>query len=269
MSLQFVIDDPTRNRMLSEYRDQGYIILKNIFDHHEINNIQYAWKEIYDERSRTSNKPNAPLLMAHHSYPTVARIVRHSLFIECIEIFLGGRIELIQSQLMFGMPGTQGFTPHQDNFYNQANPSDGIIAAWIAVNSADEENGGVAVFPGSHKRGLVQVHRDWLYLLSRSSDVFKSLVRQFIPAIRSQPNDSGVMERFVSALPPEGKAFTPSLEAGSVLFMHGDLIHFSSPNLTKDRARFSLLTNYVKEGTTYSSGRLTGRTPFNVYKEQI
>lgn len=262
MSLQFAFDASNHDRILEEYRDQGYIVLKNVFDAQEITNIQHAWEEIYAERSKSSNNPNTPLLMAHHHYPAVARIVRHSLLIECVEFFLGERIELIQSQLMFGMPGTQGFTPHQDNFYNRANPSDGIIAAWIAVNPADESNGGVAVFPGSHKHGLVKARRNWLYLLSRSPDVFKSLVKQFIPSIRRQPNDFCVTERFVSALLPEGQAFTPSLEAGSVLFMHGDLIHFSSPNLTKDRTRFSLLTNYVKEGTTYSSGRLTRRTSF-------
>ena len=47
--------------------------------------------------------------------------------------------------------------------------------------------------------------------------------------------------------------------------MTGDAIHFSYPNVTSDRSRHSLLTNFVKVGTAFSAGRLTGRTPFDVY----
>jgi hypothetical protein len=47
--------------------------------------------------------------------------------------------------------------------------------------------------------------------------------------------------------------------------MHGDLIHFSHPNRTRARFRHSLLANYIRVGTAFASGKLTGRVPFDIY----
>src|SRR6266481_908113 len=105
MARQFVDDETTRNRVLEQYRYRGFAILQNVFQTQETSAMQDEWKAIGDERRKAGKKPNAALLMAHHSYPAVAKIVRHNLLVRCIELFLSGRIQLIQSQLMFGMPG--------------------------------------------------------------------------------------------------------------------------------------------------------------------
>jgi ectoine hydroxylase-related dioxygenase (phytanoyl-CoA dioxygenase family) len=263
---EFLEVPQVRAEALEGYRQTGYLILTDLFEPSELAQMRSAWGQIADERRREGKKPHATLLMTHITHPEIAAIVRHPLLVKTAEAVLGGRVDLIQSQLMHGMPGSKGFSPHQDNFYNRANPRDGIVAAWMALEDVDKENGALGVFPASHHNGLADTRRDWVYLLTRSPDVAKSLLRLASPKFRTGDDDSSVIERFVYAEAPGNIEPVPvALTAGSVVFMHGDAIHLSYPNQTKDRSRKSLLTNYVKVGTQFSAGKLTGRVPFDVY----
>ncbi|HTR85437.1 MAG TPA: phytanoyl-CoA dioxygenase family protein [Reyranella sp.] len=262
----FLGSESARATALAGYRQSGYLIVDDVFSETELARMHETWKEIADGRKKAGNKPHATLLMTHLSMPSIAGIVRDKRLLHCVENVLGGKVELIQSQLMFGVPGNRGFSPHQDNFYNRPDPRDGIVAAWIALEDADEENGCLVIFPGSHHHGLMKTHRDWVYLLSRSPDVAKSLWKLLSGTGKGKPNDSGVIERYVYAEAPAGlEPMNVVMKAGSVAFMHGDLVHYSYPNRTESRFRRSFLTNYVRTGTSFASGRLTGRIPFDVY----
>jgi ectoine hydroxylase-related dioxygenase (phytanoyl-CoA dioxygenase family) len=264
---ELIIDDAqARAAALATYRAEGCLILDDVFTAPQLAKMNETWMQISEERKRDGKKPHATLLMMHGSTPEVAEIVRDQLLVACVEAVLGGKVELIQSQLMYGAPGVKGFSAHQDNFYNRASPSDGIVAVWIALEDVDQENGALAVFPGSHKGGLVEARRDWLYLLGRSPDVAKSLLRRLVPSLQKGPDDSSVIERFVHAKSDANiEPRTLAMKAGSVAFMHGDLIHYSHPNRTAGRFRHSLLANYIRVGTTYAAGKLSGRVPFDIY----
>jgi ectoine hydroxylase-related dioxygenase (phytanoyl-CoA dioxygenase family) len=264
----FLEDAQTRREALAAYADRGCVIVDEVFSPAQLAAMKDTWTGISASRRQEGRRPFATLLMMHPSTPGVANIVRDRRLVACMEGLLGAKIELIQSQLMFGAPGVKGFSAHQDNYYNRANPSDGIIAAWIALEDVDVENGALAMYPGSHKAGLVEARRDWLYLVRRSPDVVKSLLRMVAPSLTGE-NDSGVIERFVHAKAGQAAAETLEMKAGSVAFMHGDLIHFSHPNRSKARFRRSLLANYVRVGTTFASGKLTGRVPFDVYADRL
>jgi ectoine hydroxylase-related dioxygenase (phytanoyl-CoA dioxygenase family) len=262
----FLDDEQARRLILDDYRQTGLAILTDVYGPSEIALMRGTWADIGESRRQEGKKPHSTLLMTHLSNGQIASVVRNPTLVATVEGLLGGKVELIQSQLMFGQPGTKGFSPHQDNFYNRAEPKDGIIAAWIALEDVDEDNGCLACFPGSHLNGLAATRRDWMYLLSRSPDVAKSLLRLASPKTRGQPNDSGVIERYVYAeIPQDIQPVSVVLKTGSVAFMHGDLIHLSYPNRTAGRFRRSLLTNFVREGTQFKTGKLTGRIPFDVY----
>jgi phytanoyl-CoA hydroxylase len=262
----FLGDAQACSQALIEYREAGWLIVDDVFSSEQLARMRETWANIAGNRQREGKKRYATLLMMHEQASGVAEIVRDRRLVACIEAALGGRIELIQSQLMYGAPGVRGFGPHQDNYYSRANPNDGIVAAWIALEDVDVENGALAVLRGSHKDGLVEAKRDWLYLVGRSPDVLKSLLRLALPSLQKSENDSGVMERFVYAKAKAGVApQTLEMKAGAVAFMHGDLIHFSHPNRTLTRFRRSLLSNYVLIGTRYSPGKLTVRVPFELY----
>jgi ectoine hydroxylase-related dioxygenase (phytanoyl-CoA dioxygenase family) len=255
-----------REGALEGYRRTGYLVLTDLFQPSELAPMRVVWGQIADQRRREGKKPHATLLMTHVTHPEIASIVRHPLLVKTVEAVLGGKVDLIQSQLMHGIPGSKGFSPHQDNFYNRANPRDGIVAAWMALEDVDKENGALGVFPASHLNGLADTRRDWAYLLTRSPDVAKSLLRLASPKFRTGDDDSSVIERYVYAeAPSDIQPVAVALKAGSLVLMHGDAIHLSYPNQTKDRSRKSLLTNFVKVGTQFSAGKLSGRVPFDVY----
>ncbi len=122
-----------------------------------------------------------------------------------------------QSMFYFKPPGAKGQALHQDNFYLRVNPGT-CIAAWVAVDPAVRENGGLVVVPGSN-RGEV-----------------------FCP----ERADNSVSFTTEYVKPPAGLSEMPlDLQPGDTLFFNGSLIHGSSPNSSPDQFRRSFICHYV------------------------
>lgn len=123
-----------------------------------------------------------------------------------------------QSMFYFKPPGARGQAMHQDNASLRADRDGACLAAWIAVDRADGENGGLMVVPGTHTYELVCPE----------------------PA---DPNES-----FTSAgirVPEDMRIVQTEMEPGDVLFFHGALVHGSQPNRSADRFRRALIFHYV------------------------
>lgn len=137
--------------------------------------------------------------------------------------FLGEEPCAAQSMFYFKPPGARGQDMHQDDFYLRTSPGN-CIAAWVAVDHVDDENGGLRVAAGSHRLPL---------LPTRQAD----LTTYFA--------DDGVDV-------PAGMAVdAPELEPGDVLFFGGLVIHGSGPNRSRDRFRRSFICHYVGASTTH------------------
>ncbi|XP_012846062.1 PREDICTED: phytanoyl-CoA dioxygenase [Erythranthe guttata] len=109
----------------------------------------------------------------------------------------------IQSMYIFKQPGIGGeVVPHQDNSFLYTNPTT-CTGLWLALEDATILNGCLWAIPRSHKDGLV---------------------RRFIR------DETGV--HFDKPSPPyDQKDFVPIEEkAGSLVVIHGDLIHQSFEN---------------------------------------
>lgn len=123
----------------------------------------------------------------------------------------------VQTMFYFKPPGARGQALHQDNFYLKAAPST-CIAAWLAVDDCDEENGCLMVVPGSHKLPTMCLSK---------SDTTKSFTS-------------------VEVAIPDGMDVVPArMKAGDVLFFGGQIIHGSNPNISETRFRRSLIAHYV------------------------
>jgi phytanoyl-CoA hydroxylase len=71
---------------------------------------------------------------------------------------LGAEPYAVQSMLYFKPPGSRGQALHQDNFYLRAEPGT-CIAAWMALDRADENNGCMLVVPGSQHWPILCTHK--------------------------------------------------------------------------------------------------------------
>jgi ectoine hydroxylase-related dioxygenase (phytanoyl-CoA dioxygenase family) len=142
---------------------------------------------------------------------TDPRLNRH------LTLLMGQEPCLVQGMVYFKPPGSRGQAMHQDQFYLKVQPGIGM-AAWIALEGADEENGCLHVVPGSHRLPI---------LCTEQADTTRSFTDVAVPV-------------------PEGVEPVPLvMDAGDAVFFAGALIHGSPPNSTKDRFRRALTGHYI------------------------
>ncbi len=124
-----------------------------------------------------------------------------------------------QSMFYFKPPTARGQALHQDNLFLQAHPET-CLAAWIAVDDCDGENGALTVIPGSHRIQL---------LCPEEADRSESFADLTVP------------------VPEDVERVQTTMRAGDVLFFHGSLVHGSKPNTSADRFRRSLIFHYIPQ----------------------
>ncbi len=134
---------------------------------------------------------------------------------------LGEEPFAVQSMFYFKPPGARGQDLHQDNFYLRVKPGT-CMAAWVAVDDADAENGGMMCVPRTQDLDIACPEKSDPKLYFTSDHVE----------------------------PPAGKKpVMQNLKAGDVLFFNGSVIHGSTPNTSKTRFRRSFICHYVPGST--------------------
>ena len=114
-------------------------------------------------------------------------------------------------------PQARGQALHQDQFYLRVQPGT-CIAAWMALDPCDEENGCLRVVPGS---------QNWPLLCTLKADTTQSFTDVTVPIPAGTPVESVVMA------------------PGDVLFFNGQVVHGSGPNHSETRFRRSLIGHYI------------------------
>jgi ectoine hydroxylase-related dioxygenase (phytanoyl-CoA dioxygenase family) len=160
---------------------------------------------------RHADKPVGPLAMRYMLDP---RLEAH------LADLFGDEPIAAQSMFYFKPPGARGQDFHQDNFYLRVKPGT-CMAAWVAVDDCDEENGAMMVVPTTGAMDIV---------CPEASDSALFFTTEHVPI-------------------PEGQTAVPCImKAGDVLFFNGSIIHGSYPNTSKTRFRRSFICHYVPKG---------------------
>lgn len=159
-----------------------------------------------------------PRVMHPHQVNELAlRYLLDPRFGRIVEQLLGEEPLAAQSMFYFKPPGARGQALHQDNFYLRVEPGT-CMAAWVAVDRCDRENGGLEVVPGTHRMEV---------FCPEEADTSVSFTTHYVP-------------------PPPGLHPVPvDMEPGDVLFFNGSLVHGSGPNHTTDRFRRAFICHYV------------------------
>src|SRR5258708_9235071 len=123
----------------------------------------------------------------------------------CMTALLGKEPFAVQTMLYFKPPGARGQALHQDQYYLRVNPGT-CIAAWLALDNCDEENGCMRIVPNT---------QDLPILCTKTADTTQSFTDVTVPL-------------------PEGAQGEPILmNAGDVLFFNGSVVHGSYPNTSQ------------------------------------
>lgn len=220
--------------MLSEYKaffdENGYVVVKALFSAAEV----AAYREhfmrlraqgpkpgdmVADTRKLQDPLQRYPRMIHMHRWDDLSlQWVLDGRIADCLRAFLGDEPLAVQTMLYFKPAGARGQALHQDNFYLHAQPGT-CMAAWLALDPCDEENGCMRVVPGSHT---------WPVLCTTTADTEASFTDVTVP------------------LPPGVEAVPVLMEPGDVLFFNGSLVHGSYPNTSAGRFRRALIGHYIE-----------------------
>ena len=211
------------------YQENGYLVLEGIFSHDECDRLLTIFEE-------HANDDKAAILNLDRTEPDVRAVMTDRKVVDPVEALQGPVVGLM-SQVLFKAAGTryasQAWHPHQDNSYVQAEHG-AYITTNIFLADAGPENGGLYIYPGSHVYGTLP----------------------FTPTVsyRESDNPGNLVEVNAHWEPPVDLR----VSKGSVLILHGCVVHGSYPNLSeRDRPLFQI--TYIKRGYDFVSGKNANR----------
>lgn len=219
---------------LEQFQTEGYLVLKGLFkqeadelrDHfmklHAGGPIPGCFNPLPLEQSGGDILKAYPRMMHPHRIDkTSMNYMLHPKVMNVLADLYGEEPLAAQSMFYFKPPGAKGQALHQDNFYLKVEPGT-CIAAWTAIDAADEENGGLFIVPESNRLAVE---------CPQTADPNESFTKEYVPV-------------------PEGYRAVPvRMEAGDVLFFNGSVIHGSYPNKSEHRFRRAFICHYANAST--------------------
>ena len=139
-----------------------------------------------------------------------------------LENLTGQPAYAVQTMLYFKPAGSRGQALHQDQFYLKAKPGT-CMAAWMALDPCDVENGCLQAVPASG---------DFPLLCTEGADTSESFTDVTVP--------------LPDSVAPEPVVLAP----GDVFFFNGAVVHGSYPNTSSDRFRRALIGHYITGDAT-------------------
>lgn len=222
----------TPEKALADYLELGYHIEPDVFSHQECDALINAAHTLEDAQ----NQIFRPNMMPHKQHPLFLTAMKSPFIVNTISTLIAGEAMGLQSEFFYCKPGTRGFSLHQDNFYVEAKY--GVFAsAWIALTDTYQEKGGLIIYPRSHEAGAMPVKK--------------------INNIADDLQDPNANNETV-IVPEKYLPYHTAIPKGSVLFIHGHLVHGSNSNQSNDW-RYVLLCTYIKAGESFRSGKYAKR----------
>jgi phytanoyl-CoA hydroxylase len=214
------------------FQRDGYLIVRGMFSREEAKQLTQHYMDMHEQR-KIPNYPYMsmdeakgdvlkvyPRIMHPHRFDELSKKwLLEPRIVEVLRALLGEEPIATQSMLYFKPPGAKGQAFHQDNYYLRVQPKS-CIAAWVALDEIDRENGGLQVCPGTH---------GYEVQCPKKEEMPDSFTLDYVP-------------------PPAGHTPVPAdMQPGDVLFFNGSVVHGSTPNNSKTRWRRSYICHYAPE----------------------
>ena len=219
----------------SHYAEHGYLVVRNAFPRAEVRPLLAEATRICRGELGTleglepvsEHDADEAVLsryiachVAHKISPGFKRLLHDERLVGVARELIGPNVKCVHSVLFIKSPGEPGNAWHQDEFFIPSRDRS-ITTAWIALDDVTVENGCLHVIPGSHRAGV-------LYPMRRhhNPDLDRAEEAHGFP---HSPEDGIAVE----------------LEAGSVVFFNGYLLHGSYPNRSESSFRRSVQYVYM------------------------
>ncbi|WP_135549244.1 phytanoyl-CoA dioxygenase family protein [Paenibacillus cymbidii] len=216
---------------VEQFHREGFILVKGLLNEDEVEEVKLHFQDllargpvkgVFDipAKDRIEQDPllQYPRMLGPERISEVAmKYSIHPSIMRANADLFGEEPLSCGSMYYFKPPGARGQALHQDNYYLRNEPGT-CIGCWIAIDPADEENGGLVVVPNT---GDLEI---------QCPD--KADTKQY-----AYSDEVSV---------PAGLAPIPMImDPGDALFFNGNLIHGSYMNRSKDRFRRSLIVHSI------------------------
>ena len=223
-------------KQVEQYRQLGYTLVEGAltpaecgalinraFELHTKGHIPGCFHSVSESESGGDPLRMYPRMMHPHRVDALfLHFLKHPRIVSWLEALLGVGAIGLQTMLYWKPPGARGQAFHQDDYYLKTEP-DACVAAWVALEPIDDENGCLTVFPGSQAETILPM---------TPTDITQSFTNTAVTP------------------PPRYHEQPVHMQTGDALFFHGHLIHGSRPNTSKSRFRKSFICHYIPENTT-------------------
>ena len=205
-------------KQLKDYEDQGFVAPVDILTVEEAKKIE---EEIeYIEKKWPDELVGLGRNNVHYISPIFDQVCHNSKILDAVESIIGKDILVGGTTLFIKDPDKKGFVSwHQDAKYIGFEPYN-WVTAWLAITDANEENGCMRMWAGSHKE-KIKDHKDTYdenNLLTRGQTV------QNVPIEKTTPN---------------------ILKAGQLSLHHPMIVHGSGPNKSDERRIGFVIQSYI------------------------
>jgi len=210
--------------VVRRFWEQGYLVVEQALSAEEVRQASEAIDDILSGASQGSKiqfvRPRSELRTSDEAIkaarkiyeyadhePRLGRLVRHGKLLAALERLFGEPARPIQDMALLKPPSGGAEKPwHQDMAYGPLAYDKSVVGVWIALDSAELDNGCMHIIPYSHREGGAPHYavRDW------------------------QLCDAGVRVERDVAVP---------LAPGGALFFSGLLHHGTPPNFSNRRRR--------------------------------
>jgi nucleoside-diphosphate-sugar epimerase len=241
------------------YKQNGWLPVENLFPENDRKKyVEYMRGHANKDFAAIMNPHRADELLgqdergpqAEDAAANTARIslniMRNPSMVSILKTLQGKDAVGLSSQFIFKEPNSpyahQAWRPHQDNYYPSNKNGAYVTANWF-LERTTKENGTVYVYNGSHKSGLLEATH--------------------AKSFRENPDENPGSE---VEIPQEylDKKQDVVMEANTILFFHGNMIHGSYSNISNlPRPWYSCC--YMTEGESYYVGKYSKRKEVKLY----
>ena len=217
------------DQQINFYNEKGYISPIDVFTtkeakeiRDEIENIEKKWPNFLEGLGRN---------YVHIISPIFNKACLNKRMLDAVESIIGKNILICGTTLFIKNANEKGFVSfHQDAKYIGLEPHN-WVTAWVAITDANENNGCMRMWPGSHKNNLKHHNQkfDANNLLTRGQTIENVPIKETEPVI---------------------------LKAGQMSLHHPTIVHGSGINKSNDRRIGFVVQSYIGDNVNQVLGKM-------------
>jgi non-haem Fe2+, alpha-ketoglutarate-dependent halogenase len=217
------------SKQLKDYEDQGFVAPIDVLTSDEANEIKTEIEKI--EKKWPNELDGLGRNYVHMISPTFDKVCHNSKILDAVESIIGKDILVGGTTLFIKDPDKKGFVSwHQDAKYIGFEPHN-WVTAWLAVTDANEENGCMRMWSGTHKEKIKE-HKD---TFNKSNLLTRGQTVQNVPLEDTIPNE---------------------LKAGQLSLHHPMIVHGSTPNRSSSRRIGFVIQSYIGSNVDQVIGKV-------------